>query len=69
VEGDIDLRGFFGIDERIRPGFTRIRLFVASRGPETDERYQQLVDAVNVHCPVIDIVSIPVPIDREVKFS
>ena len=69
VEGDIDLRGFFGIDESIRPGFTRIRLFVTLRGPETDERYQELVDAVNVHCPVLDIVANPVPIDREVKFA
>lgn len=69
VEGDIDLRGFFGIDESIRPGFTRIRLFVTLRGPEPDARYQELVDAVNVHCPVLDIVANPVPIDREVKFA
>ena len=69
VEGDIDLRGFFGIDESIRPGFTRIRLFVTLRGPETDARYQELVDAVNVHCPVLDIVANPVPIEREVKFA
>ena len=53
----------------IRPGFTRIRLFVALRGQESEERYQQLVDAVNVHCPVLDIVANPVPIDREVKFA
>ena len=69
VEGDIDLRGFFGIDQAIRPGFTRIRLFVTIRGPESPERYQELVDAVNEHCPVLDIVSNPVPIAREVKFA
>ena len=69
VEGDIDLRGFFGIDESIRPGFTRIRLFVTLRGPESQERYAQLVDAVNIHCPVLDVVANPVPIEREVKIA
>lgn len=69
VEGDVDLRGFFGIDATIRPGFTRIRLFVTLRGPESDERYEQLVDAVNAHCPVLDIVANPVPIEREVKIA
>jgi len=69
VEGDIDLRGFFGIDETIRPGFTRIRLFVTLRGPESHERYEQLIDAVNAHCPVLDIVANPVPIAREVKIA
>lgn len=69
VEGDIDLRGFFGLDTTIRPGFTRIRLFVTLRGPESPERYAQLVDAVNTHCPVLDIVANPVPVEREVKVA
>ena len=69
VEGDIDLRGFFGLDDTIRPGFTRIRLFVTLGGPEPQERYHELVDAVNLHCPVLDIVANPVPIEREVKIA
>ena len=67
VEGDLDLRGFFGLDEGIRPGFTAIRLVVTLRGPEPPERYEELVAAVNRHCPVLDIVANPVPIEREVK--
>jgi uncharacterized OsmC-like protein len=69
VEGDLDLRGFFGLDDSVRPGFTRIRLFVTLRGPEAPERYDELVVAVNQHCPVLDIVANPVPIDREVKIA
>jgi uncharacterized OsmC-like protein len=69
VEGDLDLRGFFGLDESIRPGFNRIRVFVTLRGPEPPVRYAELVDAVNEHCPVLDIVSNPVPVERDVKFS
>ncbi len=68
VEGDLDLRGFFGLDDTIRPGFTRIRLFVTLRGPEPAERYDELVKAVNAHCPVLDIVANPVPVEPEVKF-
>ena len=67
VEGDLDLRGFFGLDEGIRPGFTAIRLVVTLRGPEPPERYETLVAAVNRHCPVLDIVANPVPVEREVK--
>lgn len=38
VEGDLDLRGFLGIDETIRPGFTAVRLTTTPRGPEPLER-------------------------------
>jgi len=69
VEGDLDLRGFFGLDDAIRPGFTAIRVFVTLRGPEPQERYDGLVGAVNRHCPVLDIVSNPVPVEREVKIA
>ena len=34
AEGDLDLRGFFGVDETVRPGFTAIRLDVTVTGPE-----------------------------------
>ena len=69
VEGDIDLRGFFGLDETVRPGYSAIRLFVTLRGPEPPARYDELVAAVNHHCPVLDIVSNPVLVEREVKLA
>ena len=48
---------------------TAIRLFVTLRGPEPPERYDDLVGAVNRHCPVLDIASNPVPVEREVKIA
>ena len=69
VEGDLDLRGFFGLDDAVRPGFTSIRLFVTLRGPEPSERYEELVAAVNRHCPVLDIVANPVAVEPQVKFA
>jgi uncharacterized OsmC-like protein len=66
AEGDLDVRGFFGFDDTIRPGFTSVRLKVTPSGPESAERYQQLADAVDEHCPVLDLFSHPTPIERTV---
>jgi hypothetical protein len=33
------------------------------------ERYDQLVASVNAHCPVLDIVANPVPVERTVSFA
>jgi len=64
AEGDIDLRRFFGLDENVRPGFGQIRLRVILEGPESPERYQELAEAVDRHCPVLDLVRDPVPVER-----
>ncbi len=65
AEGDIDLQGFFGLDDAVRPGFRAIRLNVELIGPETEERYRELIEVVDRHCPVLDIVGNPVPVTRE----
>jgi uncharacterized OsmC-like protein len=64
ADGDIDLLGFFGIDPEARAGYTDVRLRVALEGPESPERYRELADAVDAHCPVLDIVANPVPVTR-----
>jgi uncharacterized OsmC-like protein len=64
VEGDLDLRGFFGTDDSVRPGFTAVRVEVAVTGPETPERYAELAAAVDEHCPVLDLFRNPVPVTR-----
>ena len=64
VEGDLDLRGFFGVDDTIRPGFTGVRIEVSVKGPESAERYQELATAVDKHCPVLDLFQNPVPVTR-----
>ena len=64
AEGDLDLRGFFGVDENVRPGLTAIRLDVSVTGPESPERYQELAAAVDEHCPVLDLFRNLVPVTR-----
>lgn len=69
VEGDLDVRGFFGIDNSVRPGFGAVRLQVRVTGPESAERYQQLAEAVDAHCPVLDLFKNPVPVRRELSIG
>ena len=66
VEGDLDIRRFFGVDDSVRPGFSAVRVQVGITGPETPERYQQLAAAVDEHCPVLDLFRNPVPVDRTI---
>jgi uncharacterized OsmC-like protein len=69
AEGDLDVRGFFGFDDAVRAGFTSVRLKVTPSGPEPAERYQQLADAVDAHCPVYDIFSHATPIERTIAVA
>ncbi|TWP34234.1 OsmC family protein [Leekyejoonella antrihumi] len=54
LTGTLDLRGFFGLNDSVRPGFESIDVSVQLSGPESKERYQELADAVEEHCPVLD---------------
>ena len=69
VAGDLDLRGFFGIDDSVRPGFTAVQVEVRVTGPETEERYAELAAAVDEHCPVLDLFKNPVPVTRALVAS
>lgn len=60
--GDLDVRGFFGLDDAVRAGFSEIRLDVEVTGPESDERYAELHDAVDAHCPVLDLFTNATPV-------
>ncbi|MDH6236311.1 OsmC family protein [Cryobacterium sp. CG_9.6] len=62
AEGDLDVRGLFGIDESVRPGFSAVRVIVSVTGPESDERYNELQAAVDAHCPVLDLFSNATPV-------
>jgi putative redox protein len=69
VAGDLDLRGFFGVDDSVRPGFTAVQVEVTVTGPETEERYAELAAAVDEHCPVLDLFKNPVPVTRALVTS
>jgi uncharacterized OsmC-like protein len=62
VDGDLDFRGFFGLDDNIRPGFGDIRVAVHLHGPESPERYAELQRVVDIHCPMLDLLSNTTPV-------
>lgn len=67
AEADLDARRLFGIDETVRAGFSDVRLTITITGPESDERYQQLRDVVDAHCPVLDLFANPTPVSAVVR--
>jgi len=69
VEGDIDFRGFFAIDDTVRSGFERIRLNVCLTSNASEQDLQRLTTVVNSHCPVLDMLSKPVPTAINVTLS
>ena len=60
--GDLDVRGFFGLDDSVRAGFSEIRLDVRITGPESAQRYEELQAAVDAHCPVLDLFANTTPV-------
>jgi uncharacterized OsmC-like protein len=66
VEADFDTGAFFGFSGAGTPAPSGVRCSVALEGPEPAGRYQELAAAVDEHCPVLDLFSRPVPVERAV---
>lgn len=64
VEGDLDMRGFLGFDPDTPAGATAVRCVVTVEGPEEAERYEELRRSVDSHCPVLDVFTQPVAVER-----
>lgn len=67
TEGDIDLNGLLGLQYGVRPGFSKIRHRVTLVGPASDERYRELAETVDRHCPVLDIVTNSTPVENVIE--
>ncbi|SMX89503.1 Uncharacterized OsmC-related protein [Brevibacterium sp. Mu109] len=66
AEADLDAARLFGADESVRAGFSEVRLDIELSGPESNERYDELREAVDAHCPVLDIFQNPTPVKTTV---
>jgi len=65
IEGDVNLRGFLGLDETVRPGYQQIRVAFKATGDFDDDQLAELASLVR-YSPVRDIVSNPVPVAIDV---
>ena len=54
LEGDLDLRGFFGISDEVRPGYEEIRVSFKVRSDVED---LEKVKELTMLSPVYDVVS------------
>ncbi len=65
LEGDIDFRGFFAVDDAVRPGYDNIRVLVKIESKAPAAELEKLRDIVNSHCPVLDVLTNPVAVALE----
>ncbi|MGH9011727.1 MAG: OsmC family protein [Acidimicrobiia bacterium] len=70
LEADFDTGAFFGFPGAIgTPAPSAVSCAVTLEGPEPPERYKELVAVVDEHCPVLDLFTRSVPVERNVTFG
>ena len=62
LKGELDLQGFLALNKNTRPGFQSISGTVDIKSSSSKTEIDKLIDTVNTHCPVLDILSKGVPI-------
>lgn len=67
LEGQLDLRGFLGMDDSVRNGYEKIRVTLRVKGDATDEQLEELCRLAERRSPVFDIVSNPVPVEVKLE--
>ena len=63
LEGSLDLRGFFAVKDDVRAGFSGIKGVVTLKSVASATDLAKLKDVVDAHCPVLDILRAPVPVE------
>lgn len=67
--GDIDLRGFFGVDDSVRSGLQNIRGTVNIESSASEAKLQKLRCVVDAHCPVLDMLTNKVPVSLQLSIK
>lgn len=67
LEGQLDLRGFLGMDDTVRNGYEKVRVTFTVKGDATDEQLEELCRVARRRSPVFDIVSNPVPVEMKLE--
>lgn len=62
VEGDIDLHGFLGLSDQVRPGYNNIRVRCEIKSGASAADIQKLSEHVQRTSPVLDILRQAVPV-------
>jgi uncharacterized OsmC-like protein len=62
LKGKLDLRGFFAVDEAVRPGYQTIEAEVEIDSPASAADIARLE-----HCPVLDMLTRPTPVNLTLR--
>ena len=65
TRGELDLRGFLGIDSTVRPGYEAIQYTVRIKGDGTPEQFQKIHETVCATSPNYFNVSRPIRLDAK----
>ena len=66
VKGQLDVRGIFGDDKSIPPGYQGVTFETKIDSPADADTIKALVEAVESGCPTLDTFRRPVPVTGEV---
>ena len=69
LKGSLDLKGLFGMDPSIPPGYQKISYETVLRSPAPEAELRKLIEAVESHCPVLDTLVRPIEVTGRVTIN
>jgi uncharacterized OsmC-like protein len=69
LRGYLDLRGLFGMDAAVPPGYQKIVFETALDSPADTETLRKLVQTVESHCPVLDTLVRAIEVKGQVSVN
>lgn len=67
LKGDLDLQGFLGTSDKVRPGYQNIKVVCRVKSDAPREKINELFKYVQRTSPVTDIMRNPVPVTMEIE--
>lgn len=67
TSGELDLRGFLGIDPAVKPGYDSIQYVVRIKGPGTPEQFREIHENVMKTSPNFFNISRPIRIEAKLE--
>ena len=69
VEGTLDLRGLFMVDDSVPAGFSDLKYNFHISSPEDEAVIRALAEKVIAHCPVVDSLINPTKVNGEILIN
>lgn len=67
VNGDLDLRGYLGLDDSVRPGYTNLEYTVRVKSDADAGELEELLRTAEKHSPMFDNINNGVPIESRLE--